>query len=382
MSELVLVDDEPRVTSALTRELLWEYGSQNFTIVAFQDPQRCLEYVRDHKASVFLVISDLRMPTMSGARLLEEIRQVSSEIQTVLLTAFADLPEIQRAISSSLQGLAFKPWSIESLRVEVDKAWNLAQLRAENRRLSRELDGMLWAAGEFQRTLFQSSASDALAPVSPRIEIAHRAAERVHCSGDYYEVYSHRNHTATILLADVSGHGPKSALVTILLKTMFQDLRTQHPDLDRHLEDLVGAANRRLCELLAPTPEILVALVAVQVDYPGQTLKVVNAGQPPVCLLGETGIRRSVATNMAVGVDPRVQFSSETLAMNADDRVVFFTDGLVDVPQYGLPESSAYLDVLLLSSSWKGASDLVDHAIQTMPRRTLADDVTVIVVQN
>ena len=130
--EMVIVDDEARVTQSLEREIRLEFGTDTFGIVAFNSPLDAMSWIRANQSRIFLVISDLRMPEMDGSELLERIRADCPDIQTILLTAYTDTDIIQRAVSASIQSLLFKPWTKDRITAEVGKALRRVVLSTTN----------------------------------------------------------------------------------------------------------------------------------------------------------------------------------------------------------------------------------------------------------
>ena len=109
---LVLVDDEPQVLFALRRELRregWEVLSTDY-------PGQALEWLGTRDVS--LVLSDQRMPVMSGTDLLAEVRRRSPTTARVLLTAYADAAA-EPGLRSCVDALISKPWDPEMLASSV-----------------------------------------------------------------------------------------------------------------------------------------------------------------------------------------------------------------------------------------------------------------------
>lgn len=107
---ILCVDDEPRVLDALRRTL----GREPYDIVTLQSPVAALEFAR--RRSVDLVISDQRMPEMSGVDLLSAIGQCAPSAVRVMLTAyFESAADVQRR-SLDIERLFTKPWDDDQLR--------------------------------------------------------------------------------------------------------------------------------------------------------------------------------------------------------------------------------------------------------------------------
>src|SRR5882672_6579899 len=89
---VVCVDDEPQVLLGLGLHLRRQYD-----FVAFTRPQEALERVA--QSTVALIISDMRMPGMTGSVLLSRVREVAPNTVRVLLTGHAELDSAILAVN-------------------------------------------------------------------------------------------------------------------------------------------------------------------------------------------------------------------------------------------------------------------------------------------
>lgn len=130
---LLLVDDEPGVLRSLQRIFM----DENYRILTAGDAVRALELLASN--SVHLVISDHRMPGMTGAELLRQVKERWPQVIRIMLTGYADVQSIMGAVN---EGAVFKfitkPWNDEDLRLTVSLGLQQYMLIRENRRL-REL---------------------------------------------------------------------------------------------------------------------------------------------------------------------------------------------------------------------------------------------------
>ncbi len=111
---ILTVDDDPAVSQAITRDLRARYG-QDHRIVRTTSGAEALTVLeelahRDHP--VALIVSDHRMPEMTGIELLGRSRQWAPDAKLVLLTAYADTEVAIRAINDiGLDHYLLKPWA-------------------------------------------------------------------------------------------------------------------------------------------------------------------------------------------------------------------------------------------------------------------------------
>ncbi|MBI4751505.1 MAG: FAD-dependent oxidoreductase [Acidobacteria bacterium] len=110
---LLIVDDDPQVLRVIYRDLWRRFGSE-FRILRADSGATALEVLRKLKIrgeSVALLLSDQRMPHMSGVEFLEAARQFYPDAKTALITAYADTDAAIRAINQVKLDYYFtKPW--------------------------------------------------------------------------------------------------------------------------------------------------------------------------------------------------------------------------------------------------------------------------------
>ncbi len=129
---VLLVDDDQRVLSALTRLL----RPDGVGVLSAASGEEALVLLEEHGASIGAVISDYAMPGMNGAELLRAVRLRWPDITRVLLTGNADLPAAAQAVNEGqLSRLYTKPWRPDEFRQAVFQALEQHRLLGENRRL-------------------------------------------------------------------------------------------------------------------------------------------------------------------------------------------------------------------------------------------------------
>ena len=123
MLKVMLVDDEPYILQGLQVLIDWESGG--FEIAATcSNGREALKYLKENQ--VDLIISDIRMPEMTGLELLETVKKEKiSDAEFVLLTGYDDFAYTQRAIRNGCLDYILKPVEEEELIAVLRKVSNL-----------------------------------------------------------------------------------------------------------------------------------------------------------------------------------------------------------------------------------------------------------------
>lgn len=129
-ASILLVDDEPSILSSL-RRLLRPVG---YRIQTAESGRAGLDILEQEP--VDLVISDMRMPEMDGAKFLEQVRRRWPATTRILLTGYADVTSTIEAINrGEIYRYVSKPWDDNDLTLVIRDALESARLRNENARL-------------------------------------------------------------------------------------------------------------------------------------------------------------------------------------------------------------------------------------------------------
>jgi len=131
--DLLLLDDENHILSALTRLLRKDYN-----IVSFNEGQEALTYLADN--TVQIIMSDMRMPNMDGAQFLSEARKIQPESIRILLTGYSDMESTISAINDGrVYTYIGKPWDNDGLKLTLEKAASHFTLKQQNVALTNSL---------------------------------------------------------------------------------------------------------------------------------------------------------------------------------------------------------------------------------------------------
>lgn len=131
---LLLVDDEESIGAALAR-LLRPYG---YRILRAKSGMEGLALLARNEAGV--VISDQRMPEMSGVEFLTQVKELYPNTVRIVLSGYADLDSVTEAINrGAIYKFLTKPWDNETLCANILEAFRHYELKREKEQLMGEI---------------------------------------------------------------------------------------------------------------------------------------------------------------------------------------------------------------------------------------------------
>lgn len=139
MYRIVLVDDEANMLSALRRVLMSipteDLDGERPEVETYVSAEEALRRART--MPIDLVISDYRMPEMSGVDFLTQVIEAQPDVARLILSAYADIDAVMNAINK-VQVFRFisKPWHDVELKSAVTQALSIRKLQIDNRRLA------------------------------------------------------------------------------------------------------------------------------------------------------------------------------------------------------------------------------------------------------
>lgn len=130
---ILVVDDDPFVLEYVTA-LLSEY---NYTVLPFGNAREAIKHLQQN-GSADVVLTDIKMPVMTGIELLEHIHAMNPELPVLLMTAYAEIDTAISAIKQGVFDFIIKPYRSEQLIHSIEKAVrysNLIQQEKEHKKI-------------------------------------------------------------------------------------------------------------------------------------------------------------------------------------------------------------------------------------------------------
>jgi len=127
-SSLVIIDDDIDLLELLSSF----FRQRGYNVASYEDARVALTDIESKKVAADVVISDLKLPVMSGLDFIKRIRTFNSVLPIILMTAEGSLEIAVEAIESGAYDFVLKPLHVPQLLISVQRALFLNQVQNEN----------------------------------------------------------------------------------------------------------------------------------------------------------------------------------------------------------------------------------------------------------
>lgn len=315
--------------------------------------QEGLEIMEKH--NIQLVITDQRMPDMTGIEFLEKIVPLYPDCMRMILTGFSDMEAIIQAINKgNIYRYVSKPWNREDLKITIDSALEVYNLKSQNKHLIQDLqeanrnleqkvmertrqleqqrqnitDSIKYAS-RIQRALMLPS--EELEKILPDHFILNKPKDIV--SGDYYWV-SQKNNRLIIAVADCTGHGVPGAFMSIMGINFLNEIVNQSDGIKA--SEILNELRAQLIKSLGQTGRrdetkdgMEMALCIIDSDE--KQIQFSGAFRP-MYLIRDDELIVIKGDPMPIGKynEKEVAFTNKEMPYTENDMIYLFTDGYVD----------------------------------------------------
>ena len=316
VKRILIADDQQHVLEALDL-LLRGCGFSTRTV---SNPARVLAALDAEQFDAVLMDLNYARDTTSGKEGLELVSQIRSRdevLPVVVMTAWGTVDQAVEAMHRGASDFVQKPWDNSEL---VQKLQNQLSAAEAQRQTQRQRDDELSEAREIQRNLLPKAL-----PQVPGYEIAAMTQPMRFVGGDYYNVVRINKEEIAFCIADVAGKGLPAALLMSSLQAALTPLIQQ----DMPPREICHRLNRAFCDLM-PVGKFISLFYAV-LNTRENTLTYCNAGHNPPLMIHSDGTSAELNTDGAVlGPFPEWRYEQQELRMKVGDRLLIFTDGLVE----------------------------------------------------
>jgi sigma-B regulation protein RsbU (phosphoserine phosphatase) len=386
---LLLVEDSStmrRMLSTMLMEVRLD-GTKCFEVDTANDGVQALVKARTD-ARPDLILTDYEMPELDGAGLCRAIK-ADKELRSIPILMLTTLGETHNKIAgleSGADDYIQKPKGPEEFQVLVARIrahLRLADLNTENVELNR-LQAAAIKKFDFEMGLARK-VQHALMPRPPKprgvLRIAVRYTPANQLGGDVYDFYRLENNRLGILVADVSGHGVNSAMLSGMVKALANPLSIAVLEPGELLAGLDVATEQYFPEGYFCTGFYLIA------DEETGLIRYAGVGHPPGIIIGPNGPRTLQSNPGMLGIGMVDGTAGDTERLEPGESLVIYTDGLTDaMDPCDVLFGEERLKTVLQSHYGADPTEILNQVADALDRHTApgrpADDINIIVLQH
>ncbi len=219
-------------------------------------------------------------------------------------------------------------------------------------------------------------------PAATRLAIATRYLPMTEVAGDFFDFAKVDTERCGFLIADVSGHGVPAALVAAMVKVAFQAQACHRETPEQVLAGMNEMLGHRLERQFVTAGYAFIDTTAGKLRYAG-------AGHPPLYILSGGGeVQELFAKGLMLGPFPEAEYSGVEQDLAPGDRILMYTDGIVETfNQQDEEFGEERLKNLLCTGTELSAEEMADRLLLETKAwagigegDSLEDDLTLIVI--
>ncbi len=368
---LLIVDDEVSNLQKLRRTFV-----EDCRILQARTGDQALRLLQ--RETVDAIITDQRMPGMSGVELLRRSLDFCPESRRIILTGYSETDYLMDAINEGqVHRYIIKPWEPFALRQTVLEDLEHFRLKKAHQLVEEQLR----IAREVQAHLFPQD----LPPVSG-LSYSGSCRSAGQIGGDFFDFLKLSEREFCIAVGDVSGKGISAALLMANLQGLLRShISYRRDSLDLMLREINGL----LCSFTGGSR--FATFFCAVYDAQEERVSYVNAGHNPPVLLrrrdsGPPRLCQLPATGVPLGLFRQSSYAEESIDFQPGDSLIVYTDGVVEAENsLGDQFGEQRLEAALV-----GAADLAADRIQAallqevsefVESRPPTDDLTLVVLK-
>jgi signal transduction histidine kinase/serine phosphatase RsbU (regulator of sigma subunit) len=373
--KILVVDDEPINLQVLVNNL----SLQNYDVTQASNGEEALNLIE----SGFLpdiILLDVMMPKMTGYEVIQKLREdfLPSELPIVLLTAKNQVQDIVTGLNVGANDYLTKPIAKSELLARIQTHLNICRLKAENLRLSAELN----VTRQLQQMILPQPQELEAIEV---LDIAAFMEPATEIGGDYYDILQEADHIK-ISIGDVTGHGLESGVLMIMVQTAVRTLLNQRQTdpvefLSVLNQTIYNNVTRMNCHK---------NLTFAVLDYVDGRFHLSGQHEEVIVIRSSGDVDRfdTLDLGFPLGIldDIREFVASTEIQLDLGDIVILYTDGITEAMnceriQYGVER---LIEIVQLHKE-RPANDIkqlvIEDVKQYIGTQKLKDDITLVILK-
>lgn len=334
--KMVLVVDDAPANLQIVHAIL----KSDFKVRLATSGAKALDLVKT-KPQPDLILMDVSMPEMDGYEVCQILKATPAvrDIPVIFLTGKTETEDETKGFDVGAVDYIHKPFSPAVVKARVHTHLVLREAREQLAQQLLVMNNELEMAREIQLSILPHEI-----PKLKGLEIAARYLPMSSVAGDFYDFIVVDEKHVGILVADVSGHGLSAALIASMLQVA---LAAQSPHAWDPARVLAGL-NQSLCGRFKYH---YVTAIYVFVDLERNFVSYAGAGHPPLLLwrASARAVSEVLQNGLILGLFPDQTYSAVEIPIEPGDRVLLYTDGILETEspseqEFGLGHFKGFLE--------------------------------------
>ena len=336
-----------------------------------------------------LVLLDINMPEMDGYEVCTQLKasDKTREVPIIFLSALHETIDKVKAFNCGGVDYISKPFQFEEVEARVNTHLRLKSLREESEQRTRDLEKAYAALEESQNALNAELARAAEYALSlfPRplvkgpVQADWRMTASAHLGGDGLGYHWLDPEHFAFYLLDVSGHGVKSALLSVSILHVLRTCGLANVDCSDP-GAVLSALNQTY--LARRQSELYFTIWYGVLNVQTRQLRYSAGGHPPAIVITPSGENLRLTANAPpVGCFSDVEFPSDQILLAVPTDIYVFSDGMFDMQRReGARALDSLVEFLLEPSATDGRSveEVRQRAMELLDGRPLPDDCSIL----
>jgi sigma-B regulation protein RsbU (phosphoserine phosphatase) len=322
MNENILIVDDDTINRKVIKGII-DKNFKNVKTIEAKDGNEATEIIFSNDITV--IILDIMMPEKDGIQVLKEIKYDirTKNIPVIMYSALHDMEIIKKALYLGALDYFTKPLSSEQMRVviplKVKNAIEYYRNKIDLVRYYKHIKDELSLAEQLQGALIDNH---------KLLKQAEMWAKYIPCEevGGDILCFREKNEKCWFMVADISGHGVSSAMISMMINVVFNTIVEKAED----TIEVTYKINKMLFDIFGNSKYKLMSAFVGCIE--GNVLSYSNSGHPyPYIYKSKEDKMEILETNgLLLGVFRDIKVEIERKLIEKDDTLILYTDGLFD----------------------------------------------------
>lgn len=318
---------------------------------------------------------------------IKKIKEKNSDATVVLIVFENDFDEALKTIKFGVDRVIKRPFDLNEFVSIIKYLASSADLKRENKRLLEEIltrekqirvlynkvEDELKLAGDIQKTLMPAKVN-----IFNNYKVEYLFLPSMDIGGDFCDFIKLDEDRFAVVFADISGHGVAAALLSSMLKVLINNNISRF----NKVSELIENVNEEIINIFPKGK--FVSMFYLVIDTKLNKMTFSKASQESGLMVTDDGIVDLETDGQILGlfskkIFPALKFYEKTIDFNKNDKLLLYTDGIVE--ELNNNEESYGLERLKLLISNSNLEEILEDLKKFVGRSNFNDDVTLLKIE-